>query len=439
MLRFDKCHLVNLDRRPDRLGGFWSRFALVKWPGPLPERVRALDGHLLAKPSWYTQQPGAWGCLRTHLRLIEDAIINDHDIFIFEDDVVFADDFNDRIEPFFRNVPDDWDMIYLGGLHRSPVDHPPEPINEHVARGRAITTTYAYGLRASFLKRAYPLLHDAEQHHIDQMWARLQLKHGFNVYCPMPWLVGMDEGQSDICDRFYARPVFWNYQKEQAKNPIHLLSLLNRVRIVNGVQQQVALTAAEQRAKLTSSIGGWFTPECGAVYRREAAAKRDGVLVEVGCWRGRSLSFLADMIQNGDIQAFAVDTWGGNSDPKDPTHGRDVYKHFIGNMEMLGIADVIKIMRLPSVLAAKQFEDESVDLLHVDADHEYSHVLADLRTWWPKLKPGGTFLLHDYSPTCACPDVVRAIDDFAREMQLAVEPDADMAILRKPAMVMAVA
>ncbi len=37
-----------------------------------------------------------------------------------------------------------------------------------------------------------------------------------------------------------------------------------------------------------------------------------------------------------------------------------------------------------------------VDFLIVDANHEYSHVLADIQAWWPKIRPGGYIFFHDF-------------------------------------------
>ena len=34
--------------------------------------------------------------------------------------------------------------------------------------------------------------------------------------------------------------------------------------------------------------------------------------------------------------------------------------------------------------------------LYIDAGHEYEHVTADLKAWWPVLKPGGMMFGDDY-------------------------------------------
>lgn len=46
--------------------------------------------------------------------------------------------------------------------------------------------------------------------------------------------------------------------------------------------------------------------------------------------------------------------------------------------------------------AAKKFEDNSLDFVYIDANHEGEFPLIDMRTWWPKLKEGGIMSGHDY-------------------------------------------
>lgn len=41
--------------------------------------------------------------------------------------------------------------------------------------------------------------------------------------------------------------------------------------------------------------------------------------------------------------------------------------------------------------------NESVDILYVDACHEYKAAYRDLLTWTPKVRPGGLIILDDYN------------------------------------------
>ena len=50
--------------------------------------------------------------------------------------------------------------------------------------------------------------------------------------------------------------------------------------------------------------------------------------------------------------------------------------------------------------AVTQFEDESIDLLHIDGYHTLkAAVTEDYETWLPKLRGNGVILFHDIAHT----------------------------------------
>ncbi len=46
--------------------------------------------------------------------------------------------------------------------------------------------------------------------------------------------------------------------------------------------------------------------------------------------------------------------------------------------------------------AVKDFEDNSLDFVYIDANHEYDYVKQDITEWTKKVKPGGIVAGHDY-------------------------------------------
>jgi predicted O-methyltransferase YrrM len=88
----------------------------------------------------------------------------------------------------------------------------------------------------------------------------------------------------------------------------------------------------------------------------------------------------------------------------------------------------VRIIRKYSHQASSLIEDESLDFIFVDGNHEYEYVLQDLEKYWPKLKFGGMMCGHDYFMRNSKNGgdyerdmVFEAVRDFAESRQLAVE------------------
>jgi hypothetical protein len=138
-------------------------------------------------------------------------------------------------------------------------------------------------------------------------------------------------------------------------------------------------------------IQGWFNfrrPYQDAIREADDAS----VLVELGCWKGKSASFLlVEAIRAGKTpEIHFVDHWGGSNEP---AHKADpqleaVFDLFLANIGRTGYSNRT-IHRQRTADAASRFDDASIDFVWVDAGHEYEDVIADLRAWWPKIKPGG--------------------------------------------------
>ncbi|MEH3147691.1 MAG: class I SAM-dependent methyltransferase [Methylobacterium frigidaeris] len=167
-------------------------------------------------------------------------------------------------------------------------------------------------------------------------------------------------------------------------------------------------------------------------YLDEAVTEfRPGVVVEVGTWKGASALHLARTMAEHGVAGtvIAVDTWLGAVD-----HWADaelfaelatengypsLYRTFLANVLREGMADRVVPLPLDSVNAAELMVLRGVtaDVIHLDAGHEEASVAADLRAWWPVLRPGGLFVADDYdSQGGRFPGVTRAVDAFCAEV-----------------------
>ncbi len=133
-----------------------------------------------------------------------------------------------------------------------------------------------------------------------------------------------------------------------------------------------------------------------------------GVVVEIGVYKGRSICSVAPECKRRGISLFGVDpygftTGGGEMD------GDEMFKLVEENLKAFDVLDIVAILRQPSVIAAKGFPDQSIDLVMIDGPHDYDNVLLDIQAWLPKIKPGGMIAGHDYCGKW--PGVARAIHE----------------------------
>lgn len=56
----------------------------------------------------------------------------------------------------------------------------------------------------------------------------------------------------------------------------------------------------------------------------------------------------------------------------------------------------VDFIRDYSVNAAKQFQEGELDFVYIDGNHEFSHTVADIAAWTPKVRIGGIVAGHDY-------------------------------------------
>lgn len=128
-------------------------------------------------------------------------------------------------------------------------------------------------------------------------------------------------------------------------------------------------------------------------------------VVEIGSWRGRSTHALLSGCKG---TVYAVDEWDPNFAGIEPIHHqamKDARRLFFENV---GGFKNLQVMEMTSIKAAEAFEDKSVDMVFIDADHAYGSVMADIKAWLPKAVK--MLAGHDYDPK-QHPGVVKAVDE----------------------------
>jgi beta-1,4-mannosyl-glycoprotein beta-1,4-N-acetylglucosaminyltransferase len=152
------------------------------------------------------------------------------------------------------------------------------------------------------------------------------------------------------------------------------------------------------------TVDGFFDSGDFEYYRKIVAQAKTGQhFVEVGSYKGRSSAFMAVEIalSGKQIQFDCVDTWKGSEEHQagEMFEDRDVvdnrlYDVFLKNMEL--VKDYYRPVRATSLEAATLYEDNSIDMVFIDAAHDYDNVLADIKAWSPKVKSEGIISGHDW-------------------------------------------
>ena len=172
-------------------------------------------------------------------------------------------------------------------------------------------------------------------------------------------------------------------------------------------------------------IPGWFQwrdAQQEAVAHFGSANPTGSRFVEVGCYLGRSICSLAELVTaaQGSIDVIGVDTCQGSgpeghgpTDAHGPAvrHGGGTFAGLLHrNVMSCGFADIVRLVIADSLSAATMFADESLHWVHIDARHDYDSVLADIHAWTPKICDGGWLSGDDYDEG-QWPGVVRAVKE----------------------------
>lgn len=167
----------------------------------------------------------------------------------------------------------------------------------------------------------------------------------------------------------------------------------------------------EESRKWRPEIGGW-SDDILPFYRDIAPELPNPcTVVELGTAQGRSAMFLDEVLValgHRDRSAiWCVDSW------EDAPMRLGFYGHLfhLGTEEK---ASLLRPVRARTDHAHRLFEDGSIDLLFVDADHSEAGVLKDLALWAPKIAPGGILAGHDFDER-EFPGVVSAVRKFWHE------------------------
>lgn len=134
------------------------------------------------------------------------------------------------------------------------------------------------------------------------------------------------------------------------------------------------------------------------------------VMVEVGSYQGESTVIFAENIKTLKT-LYAVDPWINGYAPGDVCSDEYPMDIVESNFDArIKNYSVISKQKTTSEEFSKTIENNSLDFVYIDGNHQYDSCKKDLELWIPKIKKGGIIAGHDYLAACFM-GVVNAVNE----------------------------
>ena len=209
---FSKIYCINLDERTDKYEECLIEFKKVNIK---VERFAAIKGPNPKKNK--RSKSGEVGLRLTSIEILKNAINNNYqNILILEDDVTFVEGFNDKLNKAIKYLPENWDLLYIGGNHffnkgEFSLVHGDKnfkinknnykTLNHKLCKTTWTQTTHAIAINSKFFETALETVKETRLA-LDQMYCKLQQNNSCNAYTFLPSLALQRPTISDIENKY---------------------------------------------------------------------------------------------------------------------------------------------------------------------------------------------------------------------------------------------
>lgn len=139
-------------------------------------------------------------------------------------------------------------------------------------------------------------------------------------------------------------------------------------------------------------------------YVRNILPKR---IVELGSYYGCSSFSFLQAIKDAriDTEFYGIDTWMGDSFTEND-YQEDIFGAYKFVLESCFSEQNGRMIRSTFDAACSVFQDQSIDVLHIDGSHNYEDVKHDFLLWKSKVRSDGVIFFHDISSDLLYGDVM---------------------------------
>jgi glycosyl transferase family 25 len=213
-MEFPKTYVINMDKDTERLRKVIKQ--LDDYDISNYERIQGVNGKELTESELESGTTNfckeyciksSIGCAMSHIKVYKKIIDNNDSMaLILEDDVVFEDNFKSRVIEKLKDVPDDFDIVYLGcnqcnntgeiksipDIYSLTFKSKYKNINESIFVPRMSFALHAYIVSNNGAKKLLEMFKDGIYAHIDLQIQNERTKYGLNVYVTRPLLAYQD-------------------------------------------------------------------------------------------------------------------------------------------------------------------------------------------------------------------------------------------------------
>ena len=185
-------YVINLKERTDRKLHIENQLNKIDCKNY--KLFEGVDGNSLINPT--KLKNGMFGLIKTYLNIYEEWSKKDaENILLIEDDSLFVDNFNEKVEDYVNNVPSDWGMLYFGANHNYHMGKKTIKINE-----KCIKLNNSYSAHCVLLKKRdfEELIENIKNFSIENDVMMSNLQNKYNGYSSSEVLVTQIESYSNI-------------------------------------------------------------------------------------------------------------------------------------------------------------------------------------------------------------------------------------------------